>query len=111
MVNQHPEEEPLLSFDQDIDVVFLCHERFTFYGGEEGALPEEVVAVFEYPSKHVYEYEFESREGDRGLATRHSVRFELLVTKRECQILLAELRKKGTHHDELVKALHAWPEG
>ena len=106
MVNEH-NERGLLPFDQDTDVVFVRHELFTFYGGEECAVPEERVAVFEYPSKQVYEYEFESREGDdRGLAIRRSIRFELLVTKRECQVLLAELRKKGTHHDELVKALH-----
>ncbi len=111
MVNEHPERGPVLPFDQDIDVVFVRHELFTFYGGEECAVPEELVAVFEYPSKQVYEYEFESREGDRGLATRRSIRFELLATKRECQVLLAELRTKGTRHDELVRALHTWPVG
>lgn len=105
------EREPLLPFDRLIDVVFVRHELFTFYGGAEKEIPEEIVAVFEYPSKQVFEYEFESREGDRGLATRRSIRFELLVTKRECQILLAELRKKERYHDELVKALHTWPEG
>jgi hypothetical protein len=111
MVNEHPEQGSLLPFDRLIDVVFVRHELFTFYGGEEKEVIEELVAVFEYPSKHVYEYEFESREGERGLAIRRSIRFELLATKRECQILLAELRKKERYHDELVKALHTWPEG
>jgi hypothetical protein len=110
MVNEQHERGPVLPFDQDIDVVFMRHELFTFYGGEEKTLPEELVAVFEYPAKLVYEYEFESREGDRGLATRHAVHYELLATKRECQVLLAELCTKGRYYDELVKALHAWPE-
>ena len=103
--------EPLQPFDRCVDVVFLRHEHFTFYGGEERAVPEELVAVFEYPAKLVFEYEFESREGDRGLATRRSVHYELLATKRECQVLLTEVRTKGRYHDELEKALHTWPEG
>jgi hypothetical protein len=102
----------VLPFDQDIELVFLDHELFTFYGGEEKTAPEELVAVFEYQEKRAYEYEFESREGDdRGLAIRRFIRLELLVTKRECQVLLAELRAKERRDEEFVKALHTWPEG
>ena len=102
----------MLPFDRDIEVVFLGHELFTFYGGEEKTAPEELVAVFEYPEKRTYEYEFESRDKDeRGMAIRRFIRLELLVTKRECQVLLAELRARERCDEEFVKALHAWPEG
>jgi hypothetical protein len=101
----------VLPLDRDIDVVFLGHELFTFYGGEEQTVPEELVAVFEYPAKRTYEYEFESRDKDeRGMAIRRFIRLELLATKRECQIILADLRAKGRCDEEFVKALHTWPE-
>lgn len=37
-------DDTLLPFDRLIDVVFIHHELFTFYGGEGREVPEELVA-------------------------------------------------------------------